>query len=62
MVPEEAGRLKRGKETAQPCTHSRLVDYHLSKEGRRTGKLICKECGAIFLEKKKETKKRAMPR
>lgn len=56
-MPDEASRLNQGKETAIRCTHNRLVDYHFSEEGRKTGKLICKECGAIFPEKEKETKK-----
>ena len=33
-----------------PCTHSRLVDYVLTKEGNKTGQLVCIECKAMFLD------------
>ncbi len=31
-----------------PCAHSRLVDYVLTKEGNKTGQLVCIECTAVF--------------
>lgn len=31
-----------------PCTHSRAIDDVLTKSKKRTGKVRCLECGAIF--------------
>jgi hypothetical protein len=33
-----------------PCIHNRLVDDLLTKEGHKTGQLICVECKAVFLD------------
>ena len=30
------------------CLHLRLIDYVLSADGKRTGKVRCVECGAVF--------------
>ena len=30
------------------CSHSRLIDNVLTKDGKRTGKVHCVECGAKF--------------
>ena len=30
------------------CTHSRLIDNVLTRDGRWTGKVLCRECGAKF--------------
>lgn len=30
------------------CTHSRLIDNVLTKDGKWTGKVKCRECGAKF--------------
>jgi hypothetical protein len=30
------------------CTHQRLIDDVLTKSGKRTGKVRCLECSAIF--------------
>jgi hypothetical protein len=32
------------------CAHGRVVDYEFSADREKTGNLICRECGAIFLE------------
>ena len=32
------------------CTHSRVVDYVLTKEGNKTGQLVCVECMVVFLD------------
>ena len=32
------------------CIHNRLVDDVLTKEGNKTGQLICIECRAVFLD------------
>lgn len=32
----------------KPCTHSRAIDDVLTKGKKRTGKVRCLECGAIF--------------
>jgi hypothetical protein len=33
-----------------PCIHNRMVDDLLTKEGNKTGQLICIECRAVFLD------------
>jgi hypothetical protein len=33
---------------AATCTHERLVDDVLTRGGKRTGKVRCRECGARF--------------
>ena len=30
------------------CTHSRIVDYVLTNEGKKTGQLVCVECMGVF--------------
>ena len=30
------------------CTHSRLIDDVLTLQGRKSGKVRCLECGAVF--------------
>lgn len=30
------------------CVHGRLIDDVLTRGGKRTGKVCCLECGAIF--------------
>jgi len=30
------------------CTHQRIIDDVLSRGGKRTGKVRCLECGAVF--------------
>lgn len=30
------------------CSHSRLIDKVLTRDGKWTGKVICRECGAKF--------------
>jgi hypothetical protein len=30
------------------CTHSRLIDNVLTRAGKWTGKVVCRECGARF--------------
>ena len=31
-----------------PCTHSRAIDDVLTRSKKRTGKVRCLECGAVF--------------
>ena len=35
---------------ALTCTHGRLIDDVLTKMGKRTGKVCCLECDAIFAD------------
>jgi len=30
------------------CSHSRLIDNVLTRHGKWTGKVVCRECGAKF--------------
>jgi hypothetical protein len=39
-----------GSKSQAQCAHGRVVDYELSAEREKTGNLICRECGAIFLD------------
>lgn len=34
--------------STHPCTHSRAIDDVLTRGKKRTGKVRCLECGAIF--------------
>jgi hypothetical protein len=43
-------RRSHGTKSRTECTHARIVDYEYSKDGEKTGNLICIECGAIFFE------------
>jgi hypothetical protein len=47
-IPPKGTRLHPVAKT--PCTHSRLVDDVLTKEGNKTGRLVCVECAAVFLD------------
>lgn len=42
---EAASDLKR--KTSIACTHSRMLIDEYTPDKKKTGKLICKECGAI---------------
>ncbi len=51
MTSDEAGRLQdawRTKHGGKACHHNRVVDHLITSNGQTTGKLACKECGAIF--------------
>ena len=34
--------------SAAACTHSRLIDNVVTRSGKWTGKVVCRECGARF--------------
>ena len=54
MVQNEAIRPSRGKNVdPSTCRHRRAIDAEISADGKRTGNLICKECGAVFPNDKK---------
>ena len=36
--------------TVKTCSHSRLIDSVLTREGKWTGKVRCQECGATFAD------------
>lgn len=44
--PSKKARVR--SKSAQPCTHSRMVDDVRSMNGAKTGKLVCKECQVEF--------------
>jgi formylmethanofuran dehydrogenase subunit E len=50
MNPDEAGRVNeiqsRGKRAV--CAHQRMVDDHYNEQGRKTGRLVCRECGEVI--------------
>lgn len=33
-----------------PCAHKRLIDDVLTRGGKRTGDVRCRECGAVFAD------------
>lgn len=43
---EVDGIKKNGKSVI--CAHQRMVDNHYNEEGRRTGNLVCRECGEVI--------------
>lgn len=57
MTPDEAGRLREARSAKgnPQCKHSRLLDYIVTKEGKRTGELACKECGTILPDERHGT-------
>jgi hypothetical protein len=53
MTLDEAGRLQDAwkiRNGYRVCHHARIVDSLVSKTGRRDGKLVCRECGAVIPE------------
>ena len=58
MSSNKAGRSSHGMKSQAGCAHGRVVDDELSEDREKTGNLICKECGAIFLEDNEGTKTR----
>jgi uncharacterized Zn finger protein len=45
---QETGRTSRKTTANSCCTHQRLIDDVLTRDGKRTGKVRCLECGTIF--------------
>ena len=44
------GKSRLGMQSSQAeCAHARMIDDELSENREKTGRLICKECGTIFL-------------
>lgn len=42
--------------STKTCVHGRLIDNVLTKDGKRTGKVYCVECGAKFTDPYHEAK------
>ena len=47
VIQETSSNLSNPTVTAR-CTHQRIIDDVLTRGGKRTGKVRCLECGAIF--------------
>jgi hypothetical protein len=49
-MPMETLMIQPASRTAltKTCVHGRLLDEVLTRDGRRTGKVHCVECGAQF--------------
>ena len=43
-----ATQLSSEEASAVACTHSRLIDNVVTRAGKWTGKVVCRECGARF--------------
>ena len=53
MMLDEAGRLQemwKAKYGNKLCHHTRVVDCLTGQDGQTTEKLVCRECGGIFLD------------
>jgi hypothetical protein len=50
MTTTASENTRRQPAATTTCTHSRLVDHVLTKEGNKTGQLVCVECSAVFLD------------
>lgn len=50
MTSDEAGRQKGQEKNTfrDPCLHQRMVEYHYDEHHKRTGHLLCKECGDVI--------------
>jgi hypothetical protein len=55
MNTNKAGQLKVNginglskPKKAKVCVHQRVVDYHYNDNGKPTGNLVCRECGAVM--------------
>lgn len=43
-----ATRMSSEETSAAACAHSRLIDNVVTRAGKWTGKVVCRECGARF--------------
>ena len=59
MTSDEVGRLQEAWKAKgdKPCTHARVVDYFEDFKGKKTGNLVCQECGAVFPDPFKQLKR-----
>jgi hypothetical protein len=50
MRAKEAGPSSRKQEppTRLPCTHSRMVEDERMSDGKKSGRLVCMECGTVL--------------
>lgn len=50
MRAKEAGpsSSKHEPPTNPPCTHSRMVEDEQTADGKKSGRLICMECGTVL--------------
>lgn len=49
MLGREARGLQDRRTPSRPgCVHGRVVDEEWGADGQRTGRLICRECRAVF--------------
>jgi formylmethanofuran dehydrogenase subunit E len=55
MKLEQAGRVNgilKNRER-EICAHQRMVDDHYNEQGKKTGRLVCRECGEVIPERVK---------
>jgi len=45
---QETGRKSSSTASNLFCAHQRMIDDVLTRGGKRTGKVRCLECGAVF--------------
>lgn len=50
MRAKEAGPSSSKQESpaTPPCTHNRMVDDEKTSDGKKSGRLVCMECGTVL--------------
>jgi len=50
LSSQKVDRPSQRTKAGAACAHARVIDYEFSADGKKTGNLVCKECGAIILD------------
>lgn len=55
MKGEETATVNNRREAGKNdvCGHQRMVDEHYNEHGEKTGRLVCRECGAVLQDSMK---------
>lgn len=53
MKLEQAGCVNGILKKRGICAHQRMVDDHYNEQGKKTGCLVCRECGEVIPERVK---------
>lgn len=50
MKLDETGRVNgiRKSGTKDVCAHQRIVEDHYNEQGKKTGHVVCRECGTVI--------------
>lgn len=55
-MKEASGSPEVSIDSAATCTYSRLIDNTVTRAGKWTGQVVCRECGARFDDPYRELK------